>query len=180
MDALLSTPQARRVALTALVLALASLAEAGAPVESIEQFGYVDPSIATVVSRARNAALRKLGVPKCQQLFSEFTDLSGVPLDQVLAAAGETAESRLARMAFLDGTRVPPCGRRDVYAFTKPGSLSIQLCRNFRKLAGQNAASAANLLIHEMLHSLGTGEAPHTGVMNGYEITARVESRCGQ
>jgi hypothetical protein len=179
MDALLSTPQARRVALTALLLAVAAVARAQAPVESIEEFGYVDPSIATVVSRARTAALRKLGVPKCRQLFSEFADLSGVPLDQVLTAAGETAESRLGRMAFLDGARVPPCGRRDVYAFTKPGSLSIQLCRNFRKLALRNAASAANLLIHEMLHSLGAGEAPHTGVMDGYEITARVESRCG-
>jgi hypothetical protein len=73
----------------------------------------------------------------------------------------------------------PPCGRRDVYAFTNPGSLSIQLCRNFRKLAWRNAGYAANLLIHEMLHSLGTGEAPQTGELNGYEITARVESQCG-
>lgn len=180
MDALLSTPHARRFVLAAFLLTVTSLAEARAPVESSEDFGYVDPSIATVVSRARNAALRKLGAPKCQGIFSEFTDLSGLPLDQVLAAAGETAGSRLRQMVFLDGTRVPPCGRRDVYAFTKPGSLSIQLCRNFRKLAGQNAASAANLLIHEMLHSLGAGEAPHSGVLNGYEITARVESRCGR
>ena len=178
MDALLSN--LGRFALTALLLAVASVAEAQAPAEAIEDAGYVDASMADAVSRVRKVVVRKLSAPKCQRIFAEFTDLSGLPLDQVLAAAGETAESRLRRMTFLDGTRVPPCGRRDVYAFTNPGSLSIQLCRNFRKLALRNAASAANLLIHEMLHSLGAGEAPHTGVLNGYEITARVESRCGQ
>jgi hypothetical protein len=82
-------------------------------------------------------------------------------------------------MAFLDGSRIHTCRQRDVYAFTSPGSLSVFLCSNFRKLVWVNVASAANILIHEMLHSLGAGEAPHTGVLNGYEITARVESCCG-
>jgi hypothetical protein len=179
MDALLSTPQARHFTLTALVLAVASLTETQAPAGSLEDTGYVDPSVAASVYRARMAALKKLRAPRCRRIFAEFTNLAGLSLDEVLAARGETAESHLRRMAFLNGSGVSPCGRRDVYAFTSPGSLSILLCSNFRKLTRVNVSSTANILIHEMLHSLGAGEAPYTGLLTGYEINSHVELRCG-
>jgi hypothetical protein len=73
-----------------------------------------------------------------------------------------------------------PCRRRDVYAFTEPGSLSVLLCRSFGELTARDASSAANLLLHEMLHSLGAGEAPSTGLLTAYEITDRVETHCGK
>ncbi len=179
MDALLVRPEARCFALAALVFAASSLAEAQAPAASFEDTGYVEPSVAPAVARARTVALKKLGTPRCQRLFAEFRDLAGRPLDEVLAARDETAERHLWRMVFLNGFGVSPCGRRDVHAFTSPGDLAVFVCPSFRKLARDDDSSAANMLIHEMLHSLGAGEAPLPGLPTAYEITSRVELRCG-
>ncbi len=44
----------------------------------------------------------------------------------------------------------------------------------------RDAATAANILIHEMLHSLGAGEAPAPGLPTSLEITARVALLCGR
>jgi hypothetical protein len=180
MEALFIMPAARRLALTTLVLVAASPAEAQASAESLENAGYVEPSVAVAFSRARLAAVRKLSAPRCRRVFGEFTDLAGQSLDEVLVARGETAESHLQQMVFLNGFAILPCGRRDVYAFTSPGSRSVFLCGNFLKLTWLNAASAANLLIHEMLHSLGAGEAPSPGLPTAMEISAHVELRCGR
>jgi hypothetical protein len=179
MDALFVTPAARRFALTALILAAASSAAAQAPTGSFEDTGYVEASVAAPVARARKAALEKLGAAKCRRLFAEFTDLEGLSLDEVLAARGDTAERHLRRMHFVSGSGISPCGRRDVYAFTTPGSPVVYLCNNFRKLTWLNVASAGNLLIHEMLHSLGAGEAPSPGWPTSREISSHVELRCG-
>jgi hypothetical protein len=171
MDALFFTRAAGRFALGALLVA-----DAG----SAEDTGYVEPSVAAAVARVRTAALEKLARPGCRRLFGEFTNLEGTTLDEVLAARNETVESHLRGMAYLDGSRVYPCRRRGVYAFTKPGSLSVFFCENFWRLAWSNVETAANLLIHEMLHSVGAGEAPTPGFPTAYEFTARVESRCGK
>lgn len=179
MDALFSTPAARRLALTALILAAAPRVGAQIPAESFEDVGYVAPSLAPTVARARKAALKKLRAPRCQRVFTEFTNPEGLSLDGVLVARGHSAESHLRQMAFLDGSGILPCGRRDVYAFTKPGSMSVFLCDSFRKLTSRSPTSAATLLIHEMLHSLGAGEAPSPGLPTAYQITDHVELRCG-
>lgn len=141
--------------------------------------GYVEPSIASFVTRARMVALEKVRSPKCQLLLREFKDLAGHTLEEVLADREETVELHLERMVFLDGSRVFPCGRRDVFAFTSIGSLAVRVCRSFGNLTRTDMASAANLLIHEELHSLGAGEAPSPGLPTAYEITSRVEFHCG-
>ena len=171
---------ARRFTLAVLLLTVSSPPLAQGPAAPRKDIGYVEPSIATTVARARTAALEKLADPRCREIFTEFKNTEGVPLDAVLVARRDTAESLVGRMAFLNGSGILPCGRRDVFAFTKPGSMSVFLCDRFRKLAGVNAASAATLLIHEMLHSLGSGEAPTPGFPTAYEITKHVESRCGR
>ena len=176
MDALLL----RCLALVALLSAGAPPDPAQSPAARARETGYVDPSVAAAVSRARREALRKLGDPGCRRVFAEFTSREGLPLDEVLASRGDTAESLIRRMAFLNGAGILPCGRRDVYAFTKPGSMSVFLCDRFRRLTRTSPASAANLLIHEMLHSLGAGEAPAPGFPTAYEITDQIESRCGE
>jgi hypothetical protein len=81
-------------------------------------------------------------------------------------------------MAFLNGFRVQPCGRKDVFAFTHTGDSEVFLCLSFRELAQWDPSSAANLLIHEELHSLGAGEAPSPGLPTAYQITSQVEWRC--
>src|SRR5262249_15114888 len=154
------------------------LAEAQTPVGSAEELGYVAPSIERVLARPRTIALVKLRNRRCQQLFAEFRDLEGHPLEEVLTARGETAVQHLERMAFLDGFRVRPCGRKDVFAFTHTGDSEVFLCRSFGQLAQRAPSSAADLLIHEELHSLGAGEAPSPGLPTAYQITSQVEWRC--
>lgn len=171
-----------RPAALALSCALfaASVAPAQSPPSSCAlEKGYVEDNLKVYISRARRAALEKLRSVKCRQLFTEFQDLSGHPLDDVLFARGETSEQHLWRMNFRDGSKDPICRLKGVFAFTSPGSLTIFICPGFRKLMAQgHVEDAAYILIHETLHSLGAGEAPVPGLLTAYEITDRVEDRC--
>jgi hypothetical protein len=168
----------RVVAVSFLVLvgvlhALASPAFAQAP-------AAVEGPVQIPVHRARMLALDKLRSPRCRSLFAEFEDLEGRPLDRVLTDAEETAEARLSRLSFRDGARTLTCARPGVYAFTSPGSLTVYVCPSFCLLSSQEVKTAANILIHEELHSLGAGEAPMPGLLTAMEITRRVEDRCGR
>ncbi|HEY6066384.1 MAG TPA: hypothetical protein VIY96_09525 [Thermoanaerobaculia bacterium] len=163
----------------ALALAFASIAEAQTSAGSAEPAGYVAPAVAPAVDRARTVALGKLKSSRCRRLFTDFQDAGGRSLEEVLASQNESAQAHLSRMVFLDGSGVPPCGRPRVFAFTSPGSLSVFVCESFRELTGSAAATAANLVIHEELHSLGAGEAPSAGLPTATQITSSVEWRCG-
>lgn len=145
-----------------------------------ETEGSLDGSIRFHVGRARSIALVKLHSERCRRLFAEFEDLDGRALERVLAEGGETAETRLSRIAFRDGFATPTCERGRVYAFTSPGSLSVFICPAFRSLAQNDRKAAANILIHEELHSVGAGESPMPGLPSAEEITSRVELLCGR
>lgn len=179
MDARFPVAIAIRFALAVLALGVASSAQAQEAIESVSGSGYVEPSVAMPVSRARRAALRRLVDPGCRRLFSEFKDMEGNRLDEVLAARGDTAEGHLKRIDVLNGTDMYPCRQKNVYAFTSPGTTSVFVCGNFRKLAWENVEIAGNVLIHEMLHSLGAGEAPTPGLPTAHEISSQVKMRCG-
>ena len=179
MDALLATPKSRRSLLAATVFAAAvSAARAQAPAP-VFGAGYIEPSVAWPVAKARAIALRKLQSARCQRLFADFRDLAGRPLHDVLAARNETAEEHFSRMIFRDGSGVTPCGPPRVFAFTTSGSSTVFVCPTFHQLMRESKATGANLLIHEQLHSLGAGEAPSPGLMTSYQITSSVEWRCG-
>ena len=150
------------------------------PATAIENAGSVDTPFRFSVERARKIALKKLASDRCRQLFAEFHDLDGRPLEDVLSGLGERSEQHLWRMDFLNGSGSPPCRRKGVYAFTSPGSLTVFLCPSFRALIPKRDQDAANILIHEELHSLGAGEAPAPGLPTAYEITDRVERLCGR
>jgi hypothetical protein len=81
-------------------------------------------------------------------------------------------------MAFRDGS--DECDRPGLFAFTSPGSLTVYVCPSFREIERHSPTSAAYLLIHEELHSLGAGEAPFPGLPTSQEITRRVAQRCGR
>jgi len=172
-----------RIAVLALSLALvaASPSSAEEPPSSVhlENAGYVEGLFQSSVARARLAAAEKLRSAKCRQLFSEFQDLEGRSLDEVLIAHRETAEDRLWKLAFRDGSSAPACHEKNIFAFTSPGSLTVSVCNGFRELAERQTGAAANILIHEELHSLGAGEAPMPGLLTTHQITARVTDRCG-
>lgn len=150
------------------------------PATAIENASSVEAPFRFSVERARKTALRKLASDRCRQLFAEFHDLEGHSLEDVLFALGERSEEHLWRMDFRNGSGSPPCYRRGVYAFTSPGSLTVFLCPSFRDLIPRRGQDAANVLIHEELHSLGAGEAPAPGLPTAYEITDRVERLCGR
>ena len=125
--------------------------------------------------KAVNGARRRLEQPECQQLFSEFSDVAGRPLQQNLDALGQTGASYLEWVVFADASGKPYCKAGGTFAFTAPGSRVVYVCGSqLSNAADQNAAKAEAVVIHEMLHSLGLGENPPTSL----EITARVEARC--
>lgn len=130
---------------------------------------------ADAVRRAIQGANQRLAQPRCQQVLSEFNDVSGVPLQQSLAASGSEADAYLDALFFYDGSALRTCGRRHVMAFTAPGSRVIHVCaEKFNKTYRRNQQQAEVTIIHEMLHSLGLGENPPTSA----HITSRVLKHC--
>jgi hypothetical protein len=115
--------------------------------------------------------------PNCLAVLSDFHDLQGRPLEAVLAAAGLSAEAHFGKIFFYDGSDLSLCARPGVLAGTKPGSHVVHICAAyFVRKHKTNPYEAENLILHEMLHTLGLGEnPPHPS-----EIRARIAARCGQ
>src|SRR5262249_57626572 len=131
----------------------------------------------SVVAVAALEAHRRLGDPGCREIFSEFRDGSGRPLQERLDALGQNPQSYLGWLWFVDGGVDGPCERPDIAAFTTPGSQVVHYCgdRFRRTLASRGLGFLATIVIHEELHSLGLGENPPSS----QEITGRVEAGCG-
>ena len=147
---------------------------------SYEAAGFVEGSIRVTVMRARQIAIVKLRSAGCRSLFADYRDIPGRRLDEVLETLAESAPQHLSLMTFRDGAHRQPCGEPHVYAFTSPGSSTVYVCPAFIPLTRRDPRAAANLLIHEELHSLGAGEAPMPGLPSAVEITDDVDRRCGR
>ncbi len=125
------------------------------------------------VQRALESATRRLEVPECQHVFSEFSDAAGVPLSTKLQDLHVKPEEYLVQwMWFLEGSRERQCRERDIAAYTERGSRTVFVCSS---RVATDASDGAIVVIHEMLHSLGLGENPPTP----RQITKRVLVRCG-
>ena len=122
-------------------------------------------------------AFRRLGDSECQQIFSDFTDAAKHPLQERLDTIGQTGQSYLAWIRFVDAELRGRCLQSDVVAFTGPGSQVVSFCgdRFTRQINRGGLGRLATAIIHEELHSLGLGENPPSSL----EITRRVELRCG-
>jgi hypothetical protein len=163
----------------------------GAPPE-VQPAGAVNRTIRVDVDRARSVALRKLERSECRLIFSDFTDSAGQTLQQNLESRNVTGADLLGRLTFDDATGRPPCKSDGVLAFTTPGTNAISICApGFRQALREHRDLAANILLHEELHSLGLEElsrfAPPSSehqardrrMFSSMEITDRVASRCG-
>ena len=127
------------------------------------------------VRRALHRASRTLAKPDCQQIFQEFRDEAGRPLQERLDAEGRSGAGHLATLLFYDGSAQPRCRSPRTFVVTLPGSRIVLVCTTqFTDLVGRDPRLAAGLLIHEELHALGLGENPPSSS----EITARVMFRC--
>jgi hypothetical protein len=125
------------------------------------------------ITRAFQGAVRKLQAPACQQLFTDFTDSEGRPLQERLGSS--TPAEYLSRLVIRDG-EIPKGSRRCAVAgadaFTVDGAVVFVCGQNFLR---RRPSGRENVLIHEMLHTLGLREQP----LGSAEITRRVEKRCG-
>jgi hypothetical protein len=132
--------------------------------------------VETSVASARRDASRKLESAECQEVFSDFRDASGRTLAVNLAELGQTGRSYLDLVVLYQGEGSSPCQNRGTFATTTPGSRAVLVCGSqFAERQRRDPGLAANLLIHEELHSLGLVENPPSSK----EITARVMTRCG-
>ena len=144
------------------------------PDESAARIRVHDAAIEWPLQRAINGAHEWLEEPACQEVFSDFTDLFGTLLSDVLAGRGLTGQDHLGRLAFWDGSHRRQCRTLGVSALTAPGHHIIYICPvQFRRLS-RDPSRARAVVIHELLHSLGLGENPPSS----REITAQVLKRC--
>jgi hypothetical protein len=125
--------------------------------------------------RAITDAAHLLGDPVCREIFFEFHDATGRPLQENLDRTGEDAVGYLGWVRFADGSGRRPCNAETILAFTSPGSRVVHLCaRQFDRIQRRNPGLASRMIIHEMLHTLGLGENPPSS----HEITSRISHRC--
>jgi hypothetical protein len=178
----------RSVAAIRCALALAVLSSAAAssaesilsPPASIQPVAIsfsIDHRFARELRPSLEEAARKLGDSRCQEILTDFADLAGRRLDVKLAATGQSVPSYLGYVLFYDGLATKPCADHQVLAWTTPGSRAVFIC--WDQFAARQRASkgyAANILIHETLHTLGLGENPP----DARQITEQVIARCGR
>jgi hypothetical protein len=135
------------------------------------------PNLDASVRLAVRTAQKKLSDAGCQLLYTDFREASGRKLDAVLTAAGRTGAEHFRELVFTVGDGSAACRRGGILAFTSPGNQVVCLCsKDFAEMARRDKETAAAILIHEQLHSLGLLENPPTS----REITERVLQRCGR
>lgn len=144
-------------------------------IDPISILGSKNPFLETAASRAVTLALVKLSHPGCRLVFEDFRDGSGRTLASRLEALGQDGGQFLNGLRFANGERFGPCQPHNVLAATEPNSHVIFLCGlHFFESVHKDPGFAADLVIHEMLHSLGLGENPPSSL----DITSRVAARC--
>ncbi len=122
-------------------------------------------------------AQSRLASPTCLQVFTDFRDGAGRPIQENLDKLGHGAAIHLGSILFYDGHGYARCDDRGTIASTSPGSHVVYICApQFLEKQHRDPGLAAALIIHEELHVLGLGEDPPTSK----EITAQVISRCGK
>ena len=129
---------------------------------------------AAALERAREGAARKLARPECQKLLDDFQDAAGRPLSANLAAYEVAASDYLRMIPFLDGSSERLCRAGKAEQFTVMGIPRVFVCPSFIDKQVRDPSAAENIVIHEMLHTLGLGENPPSS----REITQRVSYRC--
>jgi hypothetical protein len=153
-----------------------------ATAENVAAFNVrlADKDAARAVRLAVAGAHGRLGRERCMRIFEAFRDPSGETLNQNLATLGSSGQEFLARVLFYDGSGLAVCQpspAREVYAFTARGSRVVYVCaRQFQAKQRKSPVLAEVVVIHEVLHALGLGEAPPSSD----EITWRVTESCAR
>jgi hypothetical protein len=169
----LQAPCVLTAALAAAIAVAPDAALAGAP-KTTALNRPLNPFDEGAVARAREGAARKLRDPECQKVFTDFKDGEGRPLQENLEKWGVTAAEYLQMIPFLDGSAQKLCRWSKVDLVTTPGTPRVLVCGQFANTQVRDPWLAEDIVIHEMLHTLGLRENPPTSI----EITKRVKGRC--
>jgi hypothetical protein len=160
-----------RASLACSILLAAAAANAAAP---LTLTGWD----ARAVDTARKGAVKRLESEECRKLFTDFADSQGRPLRQNLDEWTSSAAEYVALVPFLDGSSQASCRKGNVALVTSPGVRRVFVCKAFADVQLRQPGVAESMVIHEILHTLGLGEAPQKGAPTSIEITQRVEARC--
>jgi hypothetical protein len=133
---------------------------------------------ASAVDRARAGALKRLESDECRKLLTDFTDAQGRSLQQNLEEWGVSPTEYVGLIPFVDGSSQALCRKTKTALVARPGVRRVFVCRTFAEVQLRQPGTAESMVIHEILHTLGLGEAPQTGAPTSLEITQRVEARC--
>lgn len=157
-----------------LVAAVAVMALAAVPASPASRTYALASVHAATLERARAGAALKLETAGCQELLREFRDAEGRTLAENLARWDRTPSDYLRMIPFLDGSSHALCRGGGVELFVEMGTPRVFVCRSFAEKQIRDPWAAENMVIHEMLHTLGLGENPPSS----REITNRVNDRC--
>ena len=160
-----------RAALAAAILLAAASADAAPP---LTLTGWD----ARAVGTARAGALERLESEECRKVFTDFTDAEGRTLQQSLEEWTASAAEYIGLIPFVDGSSQALCRRTKTALVATPGVRRVFVCKTFADVQLRQPAVAEAMVIHEILHTLGLGEAPMPGQPTSLEITQRVEARC--
>ena len=133
---------------------------------------------ARAVETARGGAVKRLERDDCRKLFTDFTDSRGRSLEQNLEEWTASPAEYVALVPFLDGSSQAGCRSGKTALVASPGVRRVFVCRAFAEVQLRQPGIAESMVIHEILHTLGLGEAPQKGAPTSIEITQRVEARC--
>jgi hypothetical protein len=133
---------------------------------------------ARAVETARAGALRRLEHCECRRLLTDFTDAQGRTLQQNLDEWTASPAEYVDLVPFVDGSSQPSCRNGKTALVASPGVRRVFVCRMFADVQLRQPGVAESMVIHEILHTLGLGEAPQKGAPTSVEITQRVEARC--
>jgi len=160
-----------RAVLAAAILLAAASANAAAP---LALTGWD----ARAVDTARAGALKRLESEECRRVFTDFSDAQGRALLQNLEEWTVSPSEYVGLVPFLDGSSHARCRGTKTALVASPGVRRVYVCRAFADVQLRQPHVAESMVIHEILHTLGLGEAPQPGQPSSIEITQRVESRC--
>jgi hypothetical protein len=168
-------PGGRREALGVACLCASLAVPSGAVVCADESRVRFSGAPGMAVRRAIEGARLRLQEPGCPQVFSDFTDGAGRPLQANLDALGVTPETYVGLLLFYDGSSQRRCASGEILGGTVPGSRVVYVCPvRFFEVDRQDKRATEVFIIHETLHSLGLGENPPAP----REIDSGVIRRC--
>jgi hypothetical protein len=136
----------------------------------------VDPHLGPAVASIVEEAAKRLESPGCALVLQDFVDgRTGRPLAETLTTSGLSASEHVRSLEFTPSPRPPRLGALRIYAYTHPGDSRVFVCRlDFERLLPDRKTAAA-VVIHEALHTLGlANDLPSSEL-----ITERVLARCG-